>query len=227
MNWETFRVYFCDSDNKDCGLRIATLLSYTMMRRTMSTTILGRPIITLPDPHPSIRFIDFSAQEKVIYRITENRFRATLNHYLASDTPEKAYGCFFVQLLRLRQCTSHPFMLERTIRDTWTTEDVIELSKKLSRKGINSVEIYKQCKLWVDEGEKERAERAARGESVGLDTMDFGISDFGKSFRFDKPIASLNAQDMFNRVLCVLCADMPTDALITDVRHPFSSLIPN
>jgi hypothetical protein len=69
MDWKTFQRHFCDPDADDCQMRIATLLSYTMMRRTMKTTILNRPIITLPRPHPTVKYIDFSAEEKIIYRI--------------------------------------------------------------------------------------------------------------------------------------------------------------
>jgi len=69
MDWKTFQNYFCDPEAEDCNIRIATLLSYTMMRRTMSTTILNRPIITLPKPTPKIHYVNFSAEERIIYRI--------------------------------------------------------------------------------------------------------------------------------------------------------------
>jgi hypothetical protein len=69
MDWKIFQRYFCDPDANDCHNRIATLLSYTMMRRTMKTTILNRAIITLPPPHPEIRYVQFSAEERIIYRI--------------------------------------------------------------------------------------------------------------------------------------------------------------
>ena len=69
LDWKTFRRYFCDPNANDCYDRITTVLSYTMMRRTMKTTILNRPIINLPPPHPEIRYIQFSAEELVIYRI--------------------------------------------------------------------------------------------------------------------------------------------------------------
>jgi hypothetical protein len=69
MDWKTFQRYFCDPHANDSHTRIATLLSYTMMRRTMKTTILNRAIITLPEPHPSIRFVQFSEEERIIYRI--------------------------------------------------------------------------------------------------------------------------------------------------------------
>jgi hypothetical protein len=69
MDWQTFQRYFCDPHAEDSYSRISTLLSYTMMRRTMKTTILNRPIIQLPQPHSLVEYINFSAEEQVIYRI--------------------------------------------------------------------------------------------------------------------------------------------------------------
>lgn len=51
-----------------------------------------------------------------------------------------------VQLLRLRQCTGHPFMLERTIKESWTLEDVNELQQKLARLKGDTRPFYEQCK---------------------------------------------------------------------------------
>src|SRR6266496_5430737 len=72
MDWQTFQKYFCDPHADDCHRRISTLLSYTMMRRTMKTSILNRPIITLPKPHPEIKYVQFSDEEKIIYRIVSH-----------------------------------------------------------------------------------------------------------------------------------------------------------
>ena len=72
MDWQTFQKYFCDPNAPDSIYRIQTVLSYTMMRRTMSTTILNRPIVTLPPPHPEIQYIQFSPEEQVIYRIVSD-----------------------------------------------------------------------------------------------------------------------------------------------------------
>jgi hypothetical protein len=52
-----------------------------------------------------------------------------------------------VQLLRLRQCTSHPFMLERTIKDCWTLEDVDEMKSKMKRLRTISKPFYEQCRI--------------------------------------------------------------------------------
>jgi hypothetical protein len=52
-----------------------------------------------------------------------------------------------VQLLRLRQCTSHPFMLERTIKDCWTLEDVDEMKSKMKKLRTTSRPFYEQCRI--------------------------------------------------------------------------------
>ncbi|KAF7947862.1 hypothetical protein EAE96_008939 [Botrytis aclada] len=220
MDWRTFQQYFCDPDADDCNSRITTLLSYAMMRRTMKTTILNRPIITLPKPHPIMQQLNFSREERIIYRITENRFRANLNVFLANGTAQRAYGVFFVQLLRLRQCTSHPFMLERTMRESWTTEDVERLRKELGKFKDTNVAFYEQCKLWVTESEEERAEAIARGEK-GAEAIPFGLSKFGESFKFDSALDSLNEEELYTRITCHLCSDVPNEPVITDCSHIF------
>lgn len=79
-----------------------------MMKRDMSTTILGRlvkyihimalwfmiafrPIIQLPEPHAEVRLVEFSAEEKAMYDITEARFHALLNQNLQKGDPRRSY----------------------------------------------------------------------------------------------------------------------------------------
>ncbi|KAH8678935.1 SNF2 family N-terminal domain-containing protein [Tricladium varicosporioides] len=170
MNWDTFRKFFCDPSSPECHSRIVTLLSYTMMRRTMKTTLLNRPIIILPPPHPHLQYLHFSPEEQLIYRITENRFRTTLNTFIAKGDVRRNYGVFMVQLLRLRQCTSHPFMLERTIKECWTMEDVTELKSKLERLKVahGMKPFYQQTQLWVAEGTKRREKLAEAFTAAGV-----------------------------------------------------------
>ena len=222
MDWDEFRRHFCDPDAEDCQLRISTQLSYTMMRRTMSTTILNRPIITLPTPHLTIRYIDFSPEERIIYRITENRARSNLNHYIQKGLAQHCYGLFMVQLLRLRQCTSHPFMLERAIRESWTSEDVAELQRKLTSLSSNTKPFYEQCKVWVAESEAERT-RLKEGDPIATEKdengvlMPFGQADFGRHFSMDQALSTLNTKKLFKRVMCWICSDLPIAPHITSV----------
>lgn len=236
MDWQTFQKYFCDPNAADSYNRISTLLSYTMMRRTMKTTILNRPIITLPPPHPEIQYIQFSPEEQLIYRITENRFRANLNAFFRHGEARRNYSIFMVQLLRLRQCTSHPFMLERTIKESWTLEDVAELKSRLSRlrRDSNSNSnpnrpFYEQCKVWVEDAELRRkaAERGKEdnigemGISEDFEELPFGQGDFGYQFSMQGALKTLSEKELFKRVTCSMCADMPVEAMKTDCGHIF------
>ena len=220
---------------------MAVLLSYTMMRRTMKTTILNRPIVYLPQPHPCIKYVQFSQEERIIYRIvsngvpnlyhslilhqTENRFRANLNTFLAAGTAGRNYTFFMVQLLRLRQCTSHPFMLERTIKESWTSEDVAELKSKLHRLSTNVKPFYEQCKVWVEQSEADREAVRASGETAAEpgEVMPFGRSDYGHSFVINKPLSTLSEKDLYSRVTCSRCSDIPIQPTQTSVsvKSPF------
>lgn len=118
-------------------------------------------------------------------------------------------------------------MLEQTIKDCWTSQDVQELRQRLSALENDHTPFYEQCKAWVTKSEYERrTEREARerGEFVTdmPESMPFGRSDYGHSFKLDKVFGTLNEEQMNARVLCAICCDIPDQATITDVR-PLSS----
>ncbi|TVY39756.1 putative ATP-dependent helicase, partial [Lachnellula occidentalis] len=205
IDLQTFQKYFCDPRSDDSQNRIATLLSYTMMRRTMKTTIMNRPIITLPKPHPVVLYINFSPEEQIIYRITENRFRSNINRYFEAGEVRRNYSVFMVQLLRLRQCTSHPFMLERTIKEAWTLEDVNELHDKFEKLGAHGAKpFYEQTK----------------GEELGP-LLPFGRGEYGRKFDMQKAFSGLSEAELHQRVNCGFCSDVPHEPMETDCGHLF------
>ncbi len=127
-------------------------------------------------------------------------------------------------------------MLERTIKESWTLEDVTELQSRLSRMTHETNKpFYHQCKVWVEDAEarrKARAEALERGESVpelgegdgeDIEELPFGQGDFGYRFNMDKAINTLSEKELYNRVVCSKCADFPENAHKTDVSvlsHP-------
>lgn len=159
---------------------------------------------------------------------TENRFRSNLNTYFAKTRGDSRmnYTLIFVQLLRLRQCTSHPFMLERTIKESWTSEDLNELRRRFARlhKTNGDTPFYKQCKVWVSHSEADRRNQAAieKGDKPPemLEVMPFGRGDYGHRFRIDKALATLKSEALYERVICAICSDFPTQPNVTDVRFP-------
>jgi hypothetical protein len=121
-------------------------------------------------------------------------------------------------------------MLERTIKEAWTLEDVTELQSRLSRMTHETNKpLYQQCKVWVEDAEarrKARAEAKERGEEVpelgegdgeDIEELPFGQGDFGYRFNMDKAIKTLSEKELYNRVVCSKCADFPENAHKTDV----------
>jgi len=104
------------------------------------------------------------------------------------------------------------------MRESWTTEDVERLRKELGKFKDTNVAFYEQCKLWVTESEEERAEAIARGEK-GAEAFPFGLSKFGESFKFDSALDSLNEEELYTRITCHLCSDVPNEPVITDVSR--------
>jgi hypothetical protein len=149
--------------------------------------------------------------------------------FLANGTASKNYGVFLVQLLRLRQCTSHPFMLEHTIKNCWTSLDLEELKRRLKSLGEVKVPFYEQCQVWVTQSKEERQAATARGEDPELQgverekSMRFGAGDFGHSFEMGKALKTLSEEDMYSRNTCSLCSDLPRVPMLTDVRFSLPS----
>jgi hypothetical protein len=109
-------------------------------------------------------------------------------------------------------------MLERTIKESWTLEDVAELKSRLAR--INAQPnkpFYEQCKLWVEQSEERRAAARERGEEEDV-MIPFGQGNFGHKFSMDKALKTLNEKALFERVTCSACSDVPDNAVKTDVR---------
>jgi hypothetical protein len=112
-------------------------------------------------------------------------------------------------------------MLERTIKEAWTLEDVSELRIKLERLGARGARpFYEQTKVWVQESEEVRAAAAAKGETIGP-LLPFGRGSYGDRFDMDKAINTLDEKELHLRVNCGICSDIPEDSMETDVSFPF------
>ena len=53
--------------------------------------------------------------------------------------------------------------------------------------------------------------------------MRFGAGDFGHSFEMGKALKTLSEEDMYARVTCSICSDLPRVPMLTDV----SAIIPS
>ena len=114
-------------------------------------------------------------------------------------------------------------MLEGTIKNCWTSSDLKELKTRLKSLAKTNLPFYEQCQVWITQTEEEREAARARGENpneVGVgkgEGMSFGASDFGYSFNMNKALKTLSAEEMYARVTCGICSDIPRSPMLTDV----------
>ena len=168
----------------------------------------------MPPIHPELKTVTLSREERALYRMLEDRFRGMINSHFKDGTAEKNYGVYLAQLLRLRQAASHPFLLEKCIKDLFNSEDLIALKKRLRFHKKDKRPIYEQIEQWVS--------RSATSEpNQSSSKVPFGRSDFGKSFDFEKFLTDVDLQKLYARIVCIVCMGLPEDCVKTDCGHIF------
>ena len=115
-------------------------------------------------------------------------------------------------------------MLEQTIREYWTAEDLQKLKHAVSRFSNANTPFYKQCESWAAKPRKGRNAAGENGKHAS-ESMPFGTSDFGHSFKMDKALASLSEEEMFTRIACGICGDLPEEPMKTDVSSLHCKII--
>jgi hypothetical protein len=108
-----------------------------------------------------------------------------------------------MRVLRLRQATAHPFLLEPVIRDTLSLSDIHKIQFELS-KIENRAPVFEQIKAL---------------QPNGL----FGVSNFGSSIAMNHHLGMAEAWK--DATLCRVCFLDPTNAQKFDVRRSNSELI--
>lgn len=117
------------------------------------------------------------------------------------------------------------------MKDSFNLEDITRLKAEWGHLSKFKQPMYEQIDQWVQQSEEERLAAEAKGEpTLGPgEKQPFGRSDFGKYFRMGNILESLNSKDLKQRVVCRLCGDLPSNALMTDVslrsKHWCSILI--
>ncbi len=69
-----------------------------MKRRTMADSILGRPLVYLPEPNRIDTTIDFAPEEKALYDLLEEKFREDINQYVSPSLSLSRVGHDLQQL---------------------------------------------------------------------------------------------------------------------------------
>lgn len=128
-----------DQEMKNAMLKLQAVLKAILLRRTKTSRIDGKPIITLPPKTEEIQHVVFSDDEQAYYNSLESRTQLQFNKYMKAGTVGKNYSNILVLLLRLRQCCCHPHLITDfdEAPGELSDEAMMELAKMLTPDVVN------------------------------------------------------------------------------------------
>jgi len=91
--------------------KLQAVLKAILLRRSKTSEIDGKPIITLPPKSEEIQHVVFDEDQQAFYSALESRTKIQFNKYLRANTVGKNYSNILVLLLRLRQACCHPHLI--------------------------------------------------------------------------------------------------------------------
>ncbi|KAF8633893.1 hypothetical protein AX15_001196 [Amanita polypyramis BW_CC] len=179
--------------------RLQAIIATFLLRRMKDSKLDGKRLIELPEKNVGMVQLDFSPEERDIYRMVEIRSQAKFNKFLRAGTVLKNYHQVLVLLLRLRQICSHPSLI---------TEDgnafVMpgETDKMHSNQG-KCDDLARACKLvspeFVEKMKIKLREAALFRVKAEKESVDATVED-------DE---------------CPICFDIRTDSIVTPCTHMF------
>ncbi|XP_077417628.1 helicase-like transcription factor isoform X2 [Vanacampus margaritifer] len=113
---------------------LQTLVKCITLRRTKSSKVDGRPLVSLPDKTVCVEQVELSAAEREEYELALNEGRNTIGRYVAEGTVLRNYADVLAILMRLRQHCCHPDLLANTTSDAGSASTPAELRKRLIEK---------------------------------------------------------------------------------------------
>ncbi|KAK1971980.1 SNF2 family domain-containing protein [Colletotrichum sublineola] len=112
---------------------LQVLLKATLLRRTKTSQIDGKPILQLPEKTEEVVYAELNEDERKFYTDLETKSQVQINKYLRKGTLGKHYSHVLVLLLRLRQTCCHPhLLLEADDAVTEVDDNMLERVKSLS-----------------------------------------------------------------------------------------------
>ena len=199
-----------------------------MIRRTIKDQLFGSPIVKLPRIDEKTHFIEFNVVERVIYEAVKNRYIEQINHESRAGTLEKSQRNVLTMLLRLRQLTAHPFMLQETIESLFQIEDVEKIYKKtmgeVDAEDNKAKNMLATMRKMIAE-KKNPTEAEPTNEHTPADNPAEEEADQSAPlvFKFRKYLRSLadssKWSDLKERSLCHKCQCPADDPWVTDCEH--------
>lgn len=113
---------------------LQTLVKCITLRRTKSSEVNGRPLVSLPEKTVCVEQVELSQPEREEYELARNEGRNTIGRYIAEGSVLRNYADVLVILMRLRQLCCHPDLLAKTSSDLAAAATPAELRERLIEK---------------------------------------------------------------------------------------------
>lgn len=138
-DWSTFSDHFsrhfnrysCSNDIKKSMRKLQVLLKATLLRRTKTSKIDGKPLLTLLPKNMELVYTIFSDEEHAFYKKLEAKSQLQMSQYVNDNVLGSHYTNLLVLLLRLRQACDHPWLV-RAEESIEVSENDIENQEKLA-----------------------------------------------------------------------------------------------
>ncbi|CAI6332506.1 unnamed protein product [Periconia digitata] len=225
-----FKHNYCDPGNTENNERLLVRLAQFMLRRTHEDEFGGAPILKLPKAGQMTQWCDFNPVERSIYTVVQTRFATIINNWSQNKQLDKAYSNVLVMLLRLRQLTSSPLMLQFVLRDLAEREDIEKIRiivneaayNRDTREGQLILALRKQLAGWKEDAQESSLQNLDRdsvsseqGRHDGYNSTSTASASaktgkaFGKEFNFTPYLNSLASGDNWDRLKqaskCSMC----------------------
>uniref|UniRef100_A0A673CDH0 Helicase-like transcription factor n=1 Tax=Sphaeramia orbicularis TaxID=375764 RepID=A0A673CDH0_9TELE len=113
---------------------LQTLVKCITLRRTKTSEVNGRPLVSLPEKMVCVEQVELNQQEREEYELARNEGRSTIGRYVAEGTVLRNYADVLAILMRLRQHCCHPDLLAKISSDLGAAATPAELRERLVEK---------------------------------------------------------------------------------------------
>uniref|UniRef100_A0A8C7F806 Helicase like transcription factor n=1 Tax=Oncorhynchus kisutch TaxID=8019 RepID=A0A8C7F806_ONCKI len=97
---------------------LQALVKCVTLRRTKTSRVCGRPLVSLPERSVRIEEVELTQKEREEYELAHTEGRTTISRYVAEGTVLRNYADVLAILVRLRQFCCHPGLLGKTTTHT-------------------------------------------------------------------------------------------------------------
>ena len=239
-----FRQNYCLKDSEVCNKRLVSIISGIMIRRMGDDRLLGHRLLVLPKNHQTTIPIHFNKVERYIYKNIRLRCIRAINAAAKDREFDKTAQMVMIMFQRLRQMTSHIFMVQEVIEkefDHISWEDILEeifsdfedsdvgsltdieqamvtgLKRMIAEKGQKTDEPDLAKLFTCDDETAEKPEDEPQTKAKASKNPKSLLNKYAKYLKYSERRSK--AADLKEKKLCQYCHKTPKEPHVTSCYH--------